>query len=1077
MSIAPPRPVALAILVGLGGTVSLPSAAALDRQAATVELRWTGQTDLPHYVALVPEDHAWGEPLREAVLPAGESGASWQVPPGRYRAVCGAPRHQVVFLPIFAVEEGDPRNVECSPPPLVALTGEIRSRDDDRPVAGARIGLPHAFITDFSTKLSPAGEAFTRPDRSTTTDASGHFLVLGRANQKETLWIEAEGRAPGHFQDVPFPGGGGSLGVLRLDRGASLTVTIAPFPRGVSASLYVLALRQAGAALNEGERGLLSQRIWQRDLPADGASGTRAIRWPSLPPGSYSVLLKPADPHELPVELAAAALGVGQDLTVKIELPPAVATASSQPLAPATGANDLRLLARDAAGDDLELRRFDGSRLETAAATWRSVAGGRLAVVAAGCRAGVTYWLQGQHSISTAVTVQGDGCPSTLPLRLYSAAAIRGRLVAPSGSRLPAAAAVGVNFCSQPPGAPPVSAGSFPFVVRPGGVWAADVPAGCLSLAVAAAPFAPVTYRDRQTPAGIPTDLGIQSLVYGASLATRVLSEDGLPIEGAAVDLFPARDLARVAAASFAGRDLTPAAGGSTGSGGWVRLSGLPEGLFVLRVRTRDRPPLISDSFQLSTHLEVLLDDLRLPPPAKLQVVLRPSDELAALYSAYMVTVSGIGPPDWIQGAAFSLTAGKDHTVQFSRLVPGRWKVGGWARGRQAAFALKEQIVDLAAGPTSVELHLDAKVFHGKVTWHDAPVVASLDLRPIPPGRAAAQLVTEDDGTFTLPLERGGTYSATIQDRAGTLHATVAQVRFDDPAQLVEIRVPEGIIAGSVVDSQERPAAKAVIEAEQAIESPPAGDAKLGDLNSVSHRVMSDVAGAFKLDGLSAGSWVLSARLDDNRSDPVAVDLVEALPRDGVKLVLAEHAKISGHLVAASGEPVAGARIAVAYPPASDFPAPRYAMVLTDAQGAYEVEVLASPDSMVNLGVAAPGLPVTTFWRPLSAGALELQMAPAGGAVELDLATGSWQEFPPDLLVLMAADGSFIGSHSAGASPTASSLALTSLAAGRWSLVRVDSLASELALVLGAGRNLAVLGSFDVQPGQLVKVPIATLRP
>jgi hypothetical protein len=1035
----------------------------------TVEIRIHTAGGVERYLALVPEDRPWSEPLREAVLRPSESTVTWPAPAGRYRVVCAATRHEILFLPAFGLTSGDHHDVECSPAPLAANTGQLLSAADRQPIAGARIGRVHAFLRDFSLKLGELGEQLTRPDRSTLSAADGSFRVLGHAGGRESLWIEAAGWSPGFLEGVLFPPGGGRLGAVALERGVALTAPVAPPPAGFPADRYLVVLRQSGAGPEQGERYFLSQRIWERPLAAG------PLQWASLPPGTYTLLLKPRNAGELPLALATTALAAGETVTLRVAVPPEAVARRPPPAAP-SGAAGLRLLAAGSGDEDLQVLRFDGSKVATAPAAWKPVAGGRLAVIAAGCRAGWSYWLRGKDRISTAVEV-GDGCGLTAPVELHPAAAVRGRMVAPAAAAPPAAARLAAVLCERMPGGSRVPLGRYPFAVASDGSWSVELPAGCRDLAVEAPGFAPVVYQHQAASPGGLADLGVQRLSRGASLLTRILSDEGAPLAGAAVELFPAGEVAKLAAATLARNELPAVASARSGRGGWVRLHDLPEGQFVLRVAAPGRAPSFSNPFELRAQLELPLDDVYLPAPATLRVALRPADELVALASSFTATVTGIAPPAWIEGASFQLSAGAGRTVEFAQLAPGTWRVSGWAKTAQGTFLLQQQVVGLTAGPTSLELELEGKIYHGRVTRHEQPLHAVVDLRPVPhDGRGAVHFTTGEDGSFAVPLAAGGTYSAMVRERQGPGGAAVPEVRFEDPAVPVEIRLPEGQIGGLVVDGDDKPLPEAAVSAQLAVEGPPPAGAATGDLSQILRDTRSGGGGEFTFDGLGAGRWMLSARLGELRSDLVAVDLVEAIPRQGVKLTVRDRERIPGHVVGPDGRPVAGARVAIAYPPGSDAVWPRYATAATEADGSFTVERLAPPEAVVNVAVAAAGLPVATWRRPLGPGAFELQLAGAGGGVEITLGSGSWHEVPPDQLVLVADDGSFVGCGTAGAAMEPSRLVIGSLAPGHWSLVRIHSIAAETAVVLGAGRGLAPLGAFDVVPGRTAQAQVTKLR-
>jgi hypothetical protein len=1062
--------------------------------AVEVQVRGAAQeaATTRYYVALVAEDRPWSEPAAERLLPAGVSGTTWQVVPGRYRAVCAAAGREVVFLGVFEAAASERREVECAPASLVQVSGRLAAADGS-PIAGAKVGLPHAFLSDFSTRLSVLGEEVAAADRSTRSGADGRFVLAGPGKFKNSIWIEAEGYAPYDLQNVLFEAPtatnrGTDVGVVRLTRGASLTVTVAPLPPGVAPDRYRVALRRGGAVFDRGEQDRLAQRIWQRPLAAG------LLRWPSLEAGTYSVVAVPLDESGEPAELTRVALQAGQAASVeaavggKVSLPAAAGIKTGGP-------GSLRLLAVGggagvavgASSMPFEVRRLDGAAVPktpamlaagSVAARWSVVSGGTLGEVAGGCRAGAEYWLRGEGEVSPEIEVKGDDCGPSVPLKIYPAGEVHGRIVVPVGAARPATVRVRAAQCPKGPGQAAVPAGRFPSPVAKDGSWSAEVPAGCLELAVEAGDFAPAAYHQIATATGRKTDLGVQALSFGASLLTRVVADDGTPLV-AAVSLLPAAGVARALSDSYAGREVPALAEGRSASSGWVHLTGLQEGRFVLRVRASGRPLFVSDPFELAARLELVLDDLRVPAPAVLRVHLVPSDDVASLQATYTVTANGLGPPDWIHGTALRVAAGKDNTAQFPALVSGRWQIRAMVRMSSGEFPLGRREVNLLPGATTIEMPVDGRMYHGHVTYHDAPLAAALDLRPVSRGEARSPVYAESgaDGEFTVALPQGGGFSARIAARKPALHTTLPLVVFGDPSETVEVEVPDATLDGRVVDDQAKSVPKVLVTARQVADSPPSGDGQSGELISTDVETLSDEQGLFHFDGLGDGRWLLQASRRELRSDQVPVDVPAAPGQDAVTLVLADRDKVSGHVLSPDGQPVAGARVSVTFPPGSGLPIAAEAMAVSEDDGSFAVDRLAPLGTPVNVAVAAPGLPVTTSRRALDVGALELQLAPSGGEIDLTLAQGSWSDFAANLLVLVADDGSFVGTATAGARVSSQVLSVPNLASGHWTLARIDSAAHDAALAVGGGRSLSPLASLDLRPGQVAQAQVATLRP
>lgn len=1027
----------------------------------------------PIYVAVVAAENAWREPTREAAVPPGSRTPDWTIPAGIYRVVCNSPGHEVVFSPAIDLTAGESRVEHCSLRPFVELSGSVRT-GDGRPVRGAIVGLPHAFVEEFALKLSPLGERFTQGDRSTRSDQWGNFRILGLPTFKSPIWIQADGYSPAYLGDVLFPAGGGKIEPIQLAPGAGLEINLV-VPPSFPVGRFLLSLRGPGSLSADPQaaaRALLSQRIWQR-----GVNLERAISWAALPPGHYSILLRDTaadDPEQSPLELASVTLGSGERKSLRIAIPMASGVAAQQ-----SAVDDLRILLPSGGSSlgDLVATRWRGAESVRVPLKRSVVSGGAIVILHGGCSPGASYLLSSAREIVLPVDTREEDCTRPIRRSLLPSGELVGSVDVPSGSLRPQHARLRVDRCAVAQEALGQPLGTFPIAVAANGAWSLRLPAGCLEAWFETSKFAPEHFHHFDLIAGERRDLGQQHLQHGSALLTRVVDAGtSEAAKGARAELLREADLGRAVRATSAGLPVGAVSAARSGEGGWLRLSGLPVGTFRLRVTAANGLVVFSDPFELREGLETPVEDVVLPAPASLDVFVKLPSALRDQTSNLQVLAQATGERDWLKGMSAIANADQHGVAHFSRLLPGSWRLRVLLRGAGTNSELGQAAIELMPGVAGAStITLEAQVFHGNVTFLSAPISATVDLFPRPrDGRAPASFRTDRDGAFSILLEKGGRYSAHIRQTGGDLEGTMPDAEFADPSQSVELAIPGGGLAGAVVDPQEKPLSGARIEAERLGES-------AGDVESfvTSERSMTD--GTFRFAGLAAGEWVLTASVDGRTSDPLKVTLAAGEQSDNLRLAIADRGKIRGHVLAPNGEPIPGAVGFLTLPAALG--TTRYAAFRSGVSGEFDVEGSAAEDPATgpsgNFSVRAYGFPVGTFRRVLSEGALELQLPPVGGRVELLLQEGTWSEFPPNELILVAADGSYTGLAAAGATFAAEgkSALLPSLAAGDWVLARIDSPAAEQAAVAGLGRGLRALARLSVVPDQRTVVAVPTLRP
>jgi hypothetical protein len=1057
-----------------------------------VEVRLTGaaaDATAPAYVAIVPAHKPWRQPLLERALAAGRRTVKWRVPPGEYRVVCDVRGYWWHHTDAIEVAEGEDRVVPCEPLVAVPIEGRVSAAGSARPIRGARIGHLHAFLSDFPLMLSALGQELTNPGTVVASGEDGRFELRGPKSGRVPLWVEADGFSPRLVPWMSFSDPPPEVGKLSLPPGSSLALTIPPPPAAMG-SRYRITLQPLTAVEDivsptsfPGIEPLL-RAVWERPIPVDGH-----LEWSALPPGRFRVLATGApgsSRNDLPIELGEVDLraGLRASLSATPEWP--------EPKPSSVGANDVDdlelVLPSETPLDELSVEawlrnaRFD-PRLRT-----ERVSGGVLLAVAAGCRKDSSYVIRTLHGVSAPVVVGGD-CALPRPVRLLPASVLAGTLKAPARSELPLMARLAVAWCDGEREHPEVPlSGTYPLAIAPSprSTWEVTVPAGCLDARLVVSDYAPLALPRLELEPGKRLDAGSFQLYPGASLIARVLLDAaGEPIEGATVSLIADADVSGAVRSLFAREPVQGVVQGTTDAEGWVRLYGLPTGTFHLAVKLPQGAPYVSEPIELRPATETLVDDLRIPLPASVELWVEMDAAARIHLHDLSVHATPVGRSHWMASAEIHVSVDEHDSVRLDRLPPGTWNlslVGRLSSGRKTLIA-NESVRLQAGGSQQVFLRADVSLFRGDLTYAGEGIGAALEFRQENAGRQRLGVLSTDVGAWESLLEPG-TYDVVFRARDAPLAGVIPSVELTDSEEFYSLEVPFGTIEGTVVDEVGRTVAGAPVSADgfQASNErqAPTEPHHLGQLGT-----RADDSGSFRFEGLSPGTWQLWARpAESSASGPESSRVPIELRRDevitGVRLVLREGEEFSGTVLSAQGLPVAGATGLVTR--ASPFArgAPETAAFTAGPDGLFKVALRSQPGEIVNLAAAVPGVAAVAARVPLSE-AMEARLPSALGEVRAELEMGSWSGVPLSRYLLVSERSGFlhISLLERAGLVTASTaiLAIRGLAPGSWRMVSVDSPDIFQAIALGslpAGRELAI---FEVRPFDVSHVSIARLQP
>ena len=550
----------------------------------------------------------------------------------------------------------------------------------------------------------------------------------------------------------------------------------------------------------------------------------------------------------------------------------------------------------------------------------------------------------------------------------------------------------------------------------------------------------------------------------GAILARVVSGSDGLGLEGIRARAVQEDELDALYSAAVREGAVVESAGetpfeGSTSADGWVRLYGLRAGTWRLALTSEGRRyPYVSDPIALRGPEEVVVDPMELPPPASLTVQVEVGssfDETAA--EPVSIHARGADPSK----PQFRMQLGEkldgNGAARLRQIPPGRWTILGLVRLESGRlFPAGEETVEVPPGQdVHMTLVLDEPLFHGVVTSRGEPIAGALVLTPLPiDGRRKMTVRLHDDGTFTVPLERAGSYRAEVtSDDGKILRAVVPEVDFDDPDRDVEIALSTARIAGLVLDPDGRPASKARVDAASVPQSSGASsqDTPPRDLR---RHVRTDEDGTFAFEGLSPGRWTLRATREELVSDRREIELGRNEERTGILLELGSPTRVELLVTSQGGLPQPGVEVFVMMPSSSPRSPTEVQREVTDGHGVLVLERPGRPEVPVNLMLKGPS-GLATAERVVLRDGVSVDLGSATS--ELRIRVPHQEGLPGPGLFLVAETGAYLSPRWAGTRVPAEDgttdwIVVPRLSNGRWRLVMPRS-AEELFLV-SAGRGL-----------------------
>jgi hypothetical protein len=1021
--------ICLAIVVSLS-SVSLSSMASPAEVPVKVRVRTVAGEPIHNaYVALVPAWRPWSRPLAESIAEKGMS--VLRLPAGSYRLVAGARGFGVSSQGPLSISENAGNDLAVELHALKPVTGSV-SDEQGNPIAGVRVANMNGAVPVPLGMVSDLAAGHLGSDWTTTTDDEGSWK-LGMPEGTVPLVFTASGRAS-------------QLRHYRVSDPAALHVTMPPgailrlTTDRADSNLVVTLVRQGadpdGAIPAEQQPQLLAR--W---------ATTTTLTWDSLPDGEYVILAKYPDPRrfrETATKLGTVMVWPAKPRQVRVKLPPAVEMAKS------TTALFVPGISRKELGDRLEVFGRDNCGLAKPVDHFaEEVTGGSVIYLKNdGAREPFHALTPDRFIASSPGAAEARTGPNAEPWSTTVHQRANAQLVLTSAEEnlhFPAVGAALLRDCGK------AKQVTVPVEIREDKLGRFSAPARCRSLVLNVEPFEPVVL-EKALQAG-DQSLGEFVLRAGGSADVRVTREPGgAVVSGATVRLMAASD-------DMPDRKSILVAEAVTAEDGWAHFTGVPV-LRDLRVvaETPSDETSVSADLRIEPHGRGVVDPLAVPEPATLIVEAKLGRALRVRFPAARVGTILLGPVDSAHAVSEETqknVADEKTPVRFERLHPGKWKVSAVVSVAGTYSVLEIQEVELHAGKTeTIDVTLDPLVFEGHVTAEGKGFVARVAIVD-PPGTGAGRLYfnSDENGIFNAVLPERGSYKVEVARLSSQGDVIpIGEVDFSDPARRVEIVVPAGSVTARV-RADGRPVAKVMVTATLR------RDSRSGVLTLETER-FTDSFGEAAFEGMLPGLWIFSVLEREGRAAQKALS-VHATEAVDVDLDLHRAAVVEGIVRQLGGEPLPRARVDCLLAGAAGMPAAVTANSNSEGKFVIELEAPAPPSILCSvigpLGAvdafkAAPGQPIDVR---MPAATATLNIADWGARKSPEV---FWLVAPDGRVISLSAVAVKIGRFG-------SPLTIPALAAGRWNLVRIESLPQWLALGSGMAGSLPTVAEITLSAG------------
>ena len=282
----------------------------------------------------------------------------------------------------------------------------------------------------------------------------------------------------------------------------------------------------------------------------------------------------------------------------------------------------------------------------------------------------------------------------------------------------------------------------------------------------------------------------------------------------------------------------------------------------------------------------------------------------------------------------------------------------------------------------------------------------------------------------------------------------VGEIDFNDPSRPVEIVLPPTATVVAHVRSGDKPLANTDVTASLTTSA-------LGTVEQQWHGRPTDARGDVKFEHLVPGEWVFSAN-DSNGGGAVKAVVLDGSGVTEVLLNIERTNSVRGVVRYPSGVPAPHVRVDCLYVPTTAVPARSSAE--TDIDGNFVIDTYSKSPLPLQCSAVAPAGIVTAF-KAVAGQQLDVELPATTATLRIE----DWARFyNPETFWLVAADGSAVRVASVAeiVGHSGELLQIPAVAAGRWRVVRVQSIPQWLALAAGQSAALPTVADIELKPGR-----------